>query len=67
MKERKIWVAVRATSEGEILGVFDSYDEIYGLYDYAEQKRISDITYEKLKSGDYYASRYGNTLRAISR
>jgi|LSQX01.1.fsa_nt_gb hypothetical protein len=62
---KKIVIAVRGTSEGEDLRVFDSYDEVFGLYDYIEEKFVSPTTYKKLQEG-YTPCRYGNTVRAYN-
>lgn len=60
----KVWIAVRMQGNSELIDVFDSYDEIYGLYDFTEQVEISQITHKKLSTGDYYAARFSNTIRA---
>lgn len=64
MKTKKVWISVRSLSEGEDIEIFDSFDEIYGLFDYTECIEVSEKTYKKLCSGNYYAKRYGETLRA---
>jgi len=65
MKEKKVIAAIRNHGEeGESIEIFDSYDELYGLYDHTEEFFISEKTYEKLCTGDWFAKRYGSTLRA---
>lgn len=50
----------------DIIKVFGSYDSVDCLYDYIEETTISEKTYNKLISWDYYAKRYGNDIRAYS-
>lgn len=63
-KKIKVYVAVRSFSEGDDICVFDSYEEVYGLCDYIDEVYISETTYNKLKTGNYYEKRYGCTIRA---
>lgn len=62
--QKTVWISVRMHEDDETIEVFDSYDEIYGLYDFTEQHVIPEVTYNKLMTEDYYAYRYGNTIRA---
>ena len=64
--EKSVWISIRMHGDDEEIKIFDSYDEIYGLYDYTEKIKISEKTYKKLISGDYFARRYGDTIRAYS-
>ena len=65
---KKIWVTVICHGDDEVIRAFETYDEIYGIYDYTEKISISETTYNKIfkSSGGYIIKRYGNTLRAYS-
>lgn len=64
MKTRKVWISVQMLDNSEQLRMFDSFDEIDGLFDYTACVTISETTYKKLKTGDYYAKKFGRTIRA---
>ena len=63
---KKVVATIRNLDDDEEIRIFDSYDDIFGLYDYTEEFVISETTYTKLCTGDYYAKRYGKTIRAYS-
>lgn len=65
MKTVKVWITVRNFVDNEEIRVFDSYDEIFGVYDYSEEVVMSQTTYNRLREG-YTPVRYGNTIRAFS-
>ena len=66
MKTKKVWVTVKSLGDIEEIEMFDSYDEMYGLYDYAEETLISKRTYDKMVTGNYFLKRVGKTFKAFS-
>ena len=64
MEMKKVIATIRHAGEEEIITIYNNYDEVCGIYDYTQEILISKSTYEKLCTGDYFAKRYGSTLRA---
>jgi hypothetical protein len=61
---KKVWLTIKLHDDIEEIRMFDDYDHIAGLYDYTEQVILSKITYDKIKSGDYFLKKYGISYRA---
>jgi len=61
---KNVVLAIRDFGDIEMIKLFNSYDEIHGLYDRIEFFTISEATAAKIASGDYFAKRYGKTIRA---
>lgn len=60
----KVWITVRVIGDDEDLNIFDRFDDIDVLYDFAEQISVSKTTLDKLSKEGFYAKRYGTTVRA---
>lgn len=60
-----VWAAfMYQDGSDNIVDVSTDYDSLTSFCEYKESFVISEKTWEKLKTGDWFAKRYGKTIRA---